>query len=193
MNRKLLAAAAIFMFYAPAQADVTNGGFETGSFSGWTQTGNTGFNGVQCPGPSSSVDSGNCSAFFGPAGSTGGITQNVTTVSGQQYTILFSLLTDDSTISFSAQFGGTTLLSLTTPGASGGFTDYSFTGTATGTSTALSFLFRDDLGFTLLDSISVVERAVPEPSSWALMLLGFGAIGFAMRRHRSMSAIIQRA
>lgn len=27
-------------------------------------------------------------------------------------------------------------------------------------------------------------RAVPEPATWALMLLGFGGIGFAMRRRR---------
>jgi hypothetical protein len=25
---------------------------------------------------------------------------------------------------------------------------------------------------------------VPEPSTWAMMLLGFGAIGFAMRRRK---------
>ena len=29
-----------------------------------------------------------------------------------------------------------------------------------------------------------IRTAVPEPKSWAMMLLGFGAIGFAMRRRR---------
>jgi hypothetical protein len=29
--------------------------------------------------------------------------------------------------------------------------------------------------------------AVPEPASWALMLLGFGAIGAAMRRRRGLA------
>lgn len=29
---------------------------------------------------------------------------------------------------------------------------------------------------------SLVKGAVPEPATWAMMLLGFGAIGFAMRR-----------
>ena len=28
-------------------------------------------------------------------------------------------------------------------------------------------------------------RAVPEPATWAMMLLGFGAVGFAMRRRRA--------
>jgi len=31
-------------------------------------------------------------------------------------------------------------------------------------------------------SLSFTPAAVPEPSTWAMMLLGFGAIGFAMRR-----------
>jgi len=30
----------------------------------------------------------------------------------------------------------------------------------------------------------VIPSAVPEPSTWAMMLLGFGAIGFSMRRKR---------
>jgi hypothetical protein len=32
-----------------------------------------------------------------------------------------------------------------------------------------------------------VAAAVPEPSTWAMMLLGFGAIGFAMRRRHGLS------
>ena len=34
-------------------------------------------------------------------------------------------------------------------------------------------------------TISFAAGAVPEPATWALMILGFGAIGFAMRRQRS--------
>lgn len=36
-------------------------------------------------------------------------------------------------------------------------------------------------------------NAVPEPGTWAMMLLGFGAIGFAMRRGRRVKAIPQVA
>ncbi|WP_308517208.1 PEPxxWA-CTERM sorting domain-containing protein [Sphingomonas flavescens] len=33
-------------------------------------------------------------------------------------------------------------------------------------------------------SATTVANAVPEPATWAMMLLGFGGIGFAMRRRR---------
>lgn len=29
-----------------------------------------------------------------------------------------------------------------------------------------------------------ITRAIPEPATWAMMLFGFGAVGFAMRRNR---------
>jgi hypothetical protein len=35
--------------------------------------------------------------------------------------------------------------------------------------------------------------AVPEPATWALMLLGFGAIGFKMRRSRKAASLMQLA
>ncbi len=36
-------------------------------------------------------------------------------------------------------------------------------------------------------SFSPVAAAVPEPASWAMMIVGFGAVGFAMRRRRKMA------
>lgn len=37
-------------------------------------------------------------------------------------------------------------------------------------------------------SLAVTPGAVPEPATWALLLAGFGAIGFAMRRRNSKVA-----
>jgi PEP-CTERM motif-containing protein len=40
-----------------------------------------------------------------------------------------------------------------------------------------------------LDNITITQ-AVPEPATWAMMLLGFGAIGFAMRRRKPAQALV---
>lgn len=41
--------------------------------------------------------------------------------------------------------------------------------------------------------VNGVTGAVPEPASWAMMLLGFAGIGFAMRRRRSSEHLPQLA
>lgn len=40
---------------------------------------------------------------------------------------------------------------------------------------------RNDMGFNLVSTVS----AVPEPGTWLLMILGLGAVGFAMRRRQT--------
>jgi hypothetical protein len=42
-------------------------------------------------------------------------------------------------------------------------------------------------------SFRQVTAAVPEPGTWAMMLLGFGAIDFSMRRRRSTTAHLYQA
>jgi hypothetical protein len=167
---------------APAHADpvLNNGSFETGDFTGWTQTGDTTFNGVQCPGPGPAVAQGNCSAFFGPVGTTGGIQQTVTgLVAGGRYAVYFSFDPDGGNpSSFSAIFGGQTLLNLTNP-ADSPFSRYGFFHTAAATSEVLSFSFRDDPGFMLLDAVQV---AVPEPATIALLGAALAGLGFSRRR-----------
>ena len=39
-------------------------------------------------------------------------------------------------------------------------------------------------------TISAIGGAVPEPAAWALFVLGFGALGFAMRRDRRARASV---
>jgi PEP-CTERM motif len=164
----------------PAQAApniVNNGSFETGDFTGWTQTGNTGFSGVDGnPGP----NDGNFAAFFGPVGSDGTISQALGTLVGRFYTISFDFEPDGGNPSdFSATWGAQTLVNLTNPPASG-YQLFSFSRLATSSSTTLAFNFRDDPGFLWLDSVSV---SVPEPGTMAL--LGIGMAGLWWRRRKA--------
>ena len=187
MTAIVLCAAALFSNAASAAELVINGGFETGSFSGWTQIGDTTFNGV-------ASEIGNAStfgAFFGPVGTTGGITQNLSTLAGQMYTLSFAYLADGGTpSSISATFGGSNVFALTNPPANTTYQTFSTNVTATSALTPISFSFRNDPGFIYLDTVSVssVSAAVPEPSTWAMMLVGFGAVGFAMRRRQRKTA-----
>ena len=72
-----LTAAAAFCLSHTASANlITNDGFETGDFTGWTQSGNTGDMSV-CPGCG---HSGNYGARLAAVGSEGFITQSLTTV-----------------------------------------------------------------------------------------------------------------
>jgi hypothetical protein len=130
---------------------VSNGGFETGDFTGWTQGGNTGFTSVS----GSSVHSGSFAADLGPVGSDGTLSQNIVTTPGQQYVLSFWLESDGSTPNdFSASVGGTTVFSVTDDPAHG-YVQHSFTFTATGASTQIQFAFRNDNGFLNLDDVSV--------------------------------------
>lgn len=42
-------------------------------------------------------------------------------------------------------------------------------------------------------NLTFIPTAVPEPGTWAMMLLGFGAVGVSMRRRRRSTAMLQAA
>jgi hypothetical protein len=178
-----VALAGLAVCVAPAQAGpnlLNNGGFETGDFTGWTGTGDTTFNGVQCPGPGATVFQGNCSAFFGPVGTTGGISQSVNlgTPLVPVHILFWVLFDGGNPSSFNATFGGVALDAFPLNNPAAGPTLYHFGLLASGSQT-LAFSFRDDPGFIFLDG---VEVRIPEPATIALLGAALAGLGFSRRR-----------
>ncbi|TCP33592.1 PEPxxWA-CTERM sorting domain-containing protein [Sphingomonas sp. BK235] len=68
---------------------------------------------------------------------------------------------------------------------------------ATGGATDLRIHGRQDQGGILFDDVSVTAAgapgAVPEPATWAMMLIGFAGIGQALRRRRTAVAAPRHA
>jgi hypothetical protein len=87
-------------------------------------------------------------------------------------------------------FGGDTVFTEVQSIVSGGFSGWQsekFMFTASNTSEVLTFLsLGTPSGLPPMALIDNVSLTVPEPASWAMMILGFGAIGFAMRRRTRM-------
>jgi len=45
------------------------------------------------------------------------------------------------------------------------------------------------IGQFRVGGISTAAEPVPEPGTWALLLVGFGALGFAMRRRKTKPSL----
>ncbi len=172
----ILAGLAALPGHASAGNLVQNGGFESGDLGHWTEVGNTGYGVVGCGG----APEGDCQAFFGPIGSTGGISQSLATSPGAIYAISFIFNSDGGTPgAFEVDFGGQTLVSLANPPAAGN-QSFAFDATATTANTVLQLQFQDDTGFMSVDAVQVAS--VPEPAGFVLMSAGL--LGLAARRRR---------
>jgi hypothetical protein len=135
---------------------------------------------------------------------TGPLTQMIDGLTaGQAYNLTFSYaysqqngFNGPTNQNMLVSFGNTTFT--TSPAATpytlanhgfSGWNTYSGTVTATGPSELLSFLAQSDTPvppFALLTDVSL--SAVPEPATWAMMILGLGAMGVTARRRRSALA-----
>jgi len=147
---------------------VLNGGFESGDFAYWTQTGDGSVNYVD-DGTISTVSprSGTYAAALGQQLSPATLYQPLPTRTSQSYwlSFWFEATTDSSGFAtpnvFRVQWNGKNLFA----GANlpdNGWTNMQFIATASGPSTVLQFLFQDDSSaFLGLDDVSVL--AIPTP------------------------------
>ncbi len=128
-------------------------------------------------------------------GSTGGISQDFSTVANKKYLLKFDYAsngaaTTQASVNVTNGSGLPTLVT-STQASTVGWTTFSqtFVAGTTGTNT-LSFLetIGGNNGGVFLDNISI--SAVPEPATWALMLVGFGGLGAALRSNRRRVAAL---
>jgi hypothetical protein len=203
-----LAAIITLAIASPAGASTTllSQNFESGTFGTLTPVGQVGVNSgqdyVDIGGSGSVASRANHFASFGSGDRpSGSLTSPLfSTLAGETYTLTFDygawgqgtetiilgLLVDGLvTPQFFPTAPSTNLDAVFAPAL------VTFTPAVNG---SLSFFFTSTSGISVdgfVDNISLVTTAnlpgtsgVPEPASWAMMLLGFAGIGFAERRHR---------
>jgi len=164
---------------------IINGNFSTGDFTGWSTGGTFIFSGVT----TSNFDDygrpgGAPYALLGPVGGDGTLSQSFADHAGQHLTVSFLLAVDGQTPNdFTASFDGAALLAVSDAPAQG-WTEYTYSVTATGLDT-LNFSFRDDPGYWALDGISVTQTAVPEPASLAGLGGGLACLAAMLWRTRA--------
>jgi hypothetical protein len=181
--------------FTPGSADTTGVNGSDGGLSLWGPNDGSA-NGL----PASSPNGGNFVALDGDY-ETAALSQTISGLTvGKQYTVGFDYgfsqqegFTGDTVQNLTVAFGANP--SYTTPNytlPSEGFSGWlskSVTFVADSTTDTLSFLAYGNKPvppFALVDGVTLTDT-VPEPASWALMVVGVGVVGALARRRRAIS------
>jgi hypothetical protein len=195
----VLAAATLVWAAECASANlIINGGFESGDFTGWTHS-DISNDGVDGP----SAHSGSFGAFLGQDGSRpASLSQSFATTAGASYNLGFWLANESSgecpncsvvrvnppPVSFEVYWNGSLIYSLVNPIAFSYMQISKLGLLATGGTSTLEFVYRNDPSFFDLDDISVdLASAVQVPDNFstlwlALPLAGAMSLGKSRRR-----------
>jgi MYXO-CTERM domain-containing protein len=174
--KKLAFATAVALLAASSQAQlVTNGGFETGDLTGWTQFGDVSYTGVW----DGDSHSGEYNAYFGPL-SPGGIMQSIAANPGDQVTVSFWARSEGAWTpnSLMADLDGEIVANIMDMTHTD-WAEYTATVTVTNANPVLRFTLTNPTDYLDIDSVSAT--LVPAPG--ALALLGAGGL-VAVRRRR---------
>ncbi len=162
---------------------VWNGGFETGNFSGWAQSGDNSYTFVD----RNWHQNGDYAGTFGPIAGYGYIAQNLYTVAGETYDLSFWIWgtaygVPDAGIT--VQWNGATILTSASP-TYNTWTQISIPGlVATSDSTLLSLGFRNGPYYYWVDDVSVTGlTSAPEPATFAIV--GAALLGLGLLRRRA--------
>lgn len=135
----------------------------------------------------------------------GGVEQIFDTIANHNYAVTFdvgssSRFTAGGGATVRAFINGSSLFSVTNPDTTSSYSWLTGSGTFTaiGTSTTLGLFGTAGGHFTGLDNVKITDLgvatgAVPEPATWAMMLIGFGAMGGALRRRSTAASRIRFA
>jgi choice-of-anchor C domain-containing protein len=208
--RRLLATAVVALGLAGSvqAATITNGSFEQGTFSagafdevaagstaitGWT----VGGGGVDWIGSFWVADDGVRSIDLTRV-NPGSLSQNIATVIGQRYAVSFSLAGNPDSgggpriknLDVTINGAGLANFTFDTTGRSNsnmGWVDEIYYFTASSANSLLTFSSNNgEARGPAIDLVSI--SAVPEASTWAMMIAGFGLAGASLRRRRVVVA-----
>lgn len=205
--RSALVACGLLVASGAHASAIVNGGFEDADLSAYSVNGDVRLGRAFTAAPEGNFVG---QVDFNPvSNASGSISQSFTLASAGSFALQFYLgrveyacACNDVPLTFGALVDGTTLTSTVPPSVTSipAFASYLFYNLQTDLSAGahtLTFAFsRGDTAFGrapqfLLDGVQTsftpAVAGVPEPSAWALLILGFGAVGAGLRRQRALA------